>query len=80
MFRNKSLILKCLFWTSHMLKVFLTIRLSFRKLWQDIKVNFYINKRINPTYVDAIFNKGDILIALNRIDEGIEWITKAINL
>ena len=29
-------------------------------------------------YPRALYNKGDILVCLNRIDEGIIWITKAI--
>ena len=30
------------------------------------------NLRLNPTYADAIYNKGDILAVLGRIDEAIE--------
>jgi len=36
--------------------------------------------RLNPTYADAIYNKGDILVLLERKDEAIEWMTKAINM
>ena len=33
---------------------------------------------MNPTYADGIYNKGDILVCLGRIEEGIEWMGKAI--
>lgn len=38
------------------------------------------NSRYKPDYADAIYNKGDILVLLNRIDEAIEFMTKAIKL
>ena len=34
--------------------------------------------RLDPDYANAIYNKGDIFIYLNRIDEGIYWMSKAI--
>ena len=46
-------------------------------------INFYRNIvkiRFDPNYVDAIFNKGDILVQLNRIQEGIDWMSKAIQI
>ena len=36
--------------------------------------------RFNPTYADGIYNKGDILVLLNRMDEAIACMTKAIEL
>lgn len=33
---------------------------------------------LNPNYADGIYNKGDILVCLNRLDEAVEWMTKAI--
>lgn len=35
---------------------------------------------LNPTYADGIYNKGDILVCLDRIDEAIVWMTKAIDM
>ena len=33
---------------------------------------------MNPDYADAIYNKGDILVCLGRIEEAIEVMTIAI--
>jgi hypothetical protein len=33
---------------------------------------------LNPDYADGIYNKGDILVCLNRIPEAIEVMTIAI--
>jgi tetratricopeptide (TPR) repeat protein len=36
--------------------------------------------RLNPTYADGIYNKGDILICLGKINEAIECMSKALEL
>lgn len=34
--------------------------------------------RLRPDYADGLYNKGDILVCLNRIEEGIVWMSQAI--
>ena len=38
------------------------------------------NVRLNPTYADGYYNKGDIYICMERYEDAIIWMSKAIDM
>ena len=61
-----------------MLKKFQTIWASINKLWFIYKVfNLF---RLNPSYADGIYNKGDIYVCMEKYEDAIICFTKAIEM
>jgi len=41
---------------------------------------YYNNFRLNPTYADGIYNKGDTYAYMGRYEDAVIWMTKAIEI
>ncbi|MFO0131104.1 MAG: tetratricopeptide repeat protein [bacterium] len=36
--------------------------------------------RLNPTYADGIYNKGDIYACMGKYEDAVIWMSKAIDM